>query len=171
MEELRRNVNRLESDVQVVKDDVAELKEAAVEHRVRLQNGSSVFGDYSERIAKVEERTTPKPVSAVKIIGITLSVALACAGALWALAMMIRDRPTVEQLDSVMESQEEAHEEAGHKAMREDVGHIQQEQGAQRVLIESVQTEQRSADKKLDVLIERIPAPPKPRSKPRRRPR
>lgn len=164
-------MTRLESDVQVVKDDVAELKEAAVEHRVRLQNGSNVFQGWDDRISKVEDRTTPKPISAFKVVGITLSVALAAAGALWALAMMIRDRPTVDQLEKVMEHRQDSHEEAGHKAMRENVGAIQQEQGAQRVLIEGVKTEQGSQDKKLDVLIQRVPENPPPRRAPRRSPR
>ena len=148
-----------------IRDDVDDLKEAAVEHRVRLENGSAVFRGFDSRIKTVEERTVPKPPSAIKIIGITLMVVMTGAGALWALANMLRDRPTVEQIDKIIDS----HEQGGHKELRDDVNSIQTEQGAQRTLIEAVKTEQVVQHEKLDTLLERTPAPPPKRPQKRRR--
>ena len=127
--------------------DVDELKRAAVEHRVRLENGTKVFGGWSERIQAIEERTTPKPPSITKIVGITLSIILASSGALWGLANMLRDRPTVQQIREVVKS----HDANGHKDMKGNVRSVQLEQGAQRVIIEDV-------SRKVDALLERTPS-------------
>jgi hypothetical protein len=152
-----RRFDRLEMDVGEVKKDVGALKEAAIEHKTRLQNGSRVFESWDQRIAEVEERTTPRPPSVIKIVGLTLALFMAAAGALWALAHMLRDRPTTDQLDRVLERHDERHEAVGHKAMREDVRAIQKEQTTQGNTLKTVVEEQKTHSGKLDTLLERVP--------------
>jgi len=147
------NVPDDSSTLRLIRQDVDALKQAAVEHRVRLENGSNVFRGYDQRIRSVEERTTPKPPSVYKIIGITLTVVFTGAVALWALANMLRDRPTLDQIEKIIK----AHDDGGHHTVREDVRAVQVEQGAQRALIENVQVEQKNQGAKLDQLLERTP--------------
>lgn len=146
-----------DNDIRSLHREVIALREAVAEHRVRLENGSHVFQKYDdrfhrndERVKEIEDKIAPKPPSVYKIVGITLSVVLAGAGALWALANMLRDRPTVEQIEKIIHK----HDEVGHKSVREDVREIQKEQGAQRVIIEGVKSEQQAANVKLDQILE-----------------
>ncbi|MBT8452985.1 MAG: hypothetical protein KJO40_13535 [Deltaproteobacteria bacterium] len=152
-------IKRLESDVSGVKDDVGALKEAAVEHKVRLQNGSKVFEGWEKRISEVEDRTTPRPPSVYKVVGLTLALFMAAAGALWALAHMLRDRPTIEQLDRLLDRQAEHHEGVGHQSMRDDVRSIQKDQTTQGNQINKVVEEQAVHSEKLDQLLDRVPKP------------
>lgn len=133
--------------------DIEGLKSAVSEHRIRLENGTHVFQKFDERISIVEDLTKPKPVSITKIASISFVIFMAAAGALWALHGMLRDRPTVEQLDKVLD----VHEENGHKAVREDVRAIGSEQAKQRTLIESVAKEQGKQAEKLDTVLDRLP--------------
>lgn len=142
-----------------------ELKEAVVEHRVRLDNGVKVFADQKEKVRQLEERTAPKQPSILKVVGITITVVAIGATALWGLAMMLRDRPTVEQIDKIIDH----HDTNGHEVVRDDMRDVQKEQAAQRTLIEGVKTEQKTQGGKLDTLLDRTPAPRTPRRR-RRRP-
>jgi hypothetical protein len=150
-------IDRLEGEVAEVKDDVGKLKEAAVEHRMRLQNGTKVFEGWDKRIGDIEKRITPKPPSITKVAGISLSIFLAFAAALWGLAHMLRDRPTADQLEDLFMKQGEHHEAVGHKGMRQDIQAIQREQTEQRIMIKSVADEQKTHSEKLDKLLRRIP--------------
>jgi len=136
------------------------LKEAVVEHRVRLENGVAVFGKTNERIAELEQVTKPKPPRIITIVGVTISIVTIAAGALWALSSMLNDRPTVKQIDRIIQS----HDVGGHSKVRNEVRAVQIEQGKQRVIIESVKADQgviraKQDDslKKLDTLINRTP--------------
>ena len=139
--------------------DFATHKTASV---TRFENGREVFGDLKRSIADIDQRTTPKPPSVYKIIGLTLTIVLAGAGALWGLANRLRDRPTDAQIRAIIHD----HDDAGHKSIREDVAQIQKDQGAQRVMIEDVQRAQTTQGNKLDTLLDRVPSP---RKKKRRR--
>jgi hypothetical protein len=157
--DVQRQLNQLGGDMAEARDDITELKEVTVEHRVRLENGSKVFADWDKRIAAV----TPKPPSILKIAGITLALVGMGAGALWGLANQLRDRPTVQQLEQVIQKSEKHHDAVGH----EEIGQIQKEQGAQRVRIEHIQTEQAAQSQKLDTVLERLPEKPRRRRPPR----
>ena len=126
-----------------LRTDVDELKEAAVEHRVRLENGTKVFAQMQDRL--------PKPMSPLKLFTLSFAVFTTVSTGVWGLAHMLRDRPTIEQIKEIMN----AHDSDGHKAVRHDVREIQVEQGAQRQLIKEVQNEQKTADGKLDELLDR----------------
>jgi hypothetical protein len=132
-------------------DDIEGLKEAVVEHRVRLENGTKVFATYGERLKDVETRITPRPPSILKIAGITLTVIALGATSLWGLANMLRDRPTVEQLDKVFDR----HDTGGHDGMRKEIRAVTAEQAVQRVMLEGVQDIQKDQVHKLDTLLER----------------
>lgn len=148
----------IEERVKNLEGDVTGLREANAVTGVRLENGVKVFAKFEERITGVEHRTSPKPPSIIKIVGITLAVVMSGAGALWALANNLRDRPTVEQMEKVMERRDKGHEHAGHKDIRVTVDSIQKEQGAQRILIDHSIRQQDRDTKKLDAPIQRLPA-------------
>ncbi len=147
-----------------IREEVAEIKTGVIEHRVRLENGSKVFLSQSDRLKTVEDRTTPRPPSMTKVVAISFAVFVAFAGALWALAHMLRDRPTTDQLREVIQQQDDLHEARGHKMLRENVSSIQKEQWAQRELIEGVQSSQTTQGSKIDEILDRLPG-----RKPRRR--
>jgi hypothetical protein len=163
---VRTEVKALQTDVSEMKADVSELAKAGVEHRVRLENGTAVFSSIRERmtksdsaIADISERIRPKPPSITKVVTITLGLVVVGAGALWGLSNMLRDRPTVEQVDQVFQRYDDSHEAAGHKELREDVHSIQKEQVLQGVKLQDVQKQQGTDSEKLDKVLERLPAP------------
>jgi len=141
-----------------IEKELGALKEATVEHRVRLENGSKVFATVSERIGKVEQLVAPKPVSIYKVVGVTLSLVIAGAGALWGLAQTIRDRPTIEQIGQMFDQHDAQHEAAGHQDMKADIQHIQVTQGALIKDVGAVAKSQEKVEEKVDTLLERIPA-------------
>jgi len=150
--------------VGVAEERLAKVSDAVIEHRTRLENGVRVFADQKDRLETVEKKIEPKPPSVYKIIGITFSVVMAGAGALWALANNLRDRPTVHQIDKVFDG----HDKNGHADMKNDVRAVQVEQGQQRIIIEDVQMEQKSQGAKLDTLLNRTPENPSPSPRNRR---
>ena len=150
-------MNRIESEIGLLNDDVGTMKESCVEHRMRLENGSKVFESWHKRIADIERRTQPKEPNLLKVIGLTLAIFSACAGGLWGLAQMLRDRPTTEQVERVLEKQVQYHENTGHGPLRRDVQAIKEEQAAARILIKGLQTGQDEQGKKLDRVLDRLP--------------
>ena len=125
------------------------LEDAVVEHRVRLENGTKVFSDLRERVEQVE----PKPVSALKIVSLTLSVVgMGVATLLW-LTDNFSERPTRAESMQIVDS----HQKAGHDETTKDIRAIQQQQAEQRLLMQQVQDQQRAQGQKLDELLERIP--------------
>jgi hypothetical protein len=142
-----------------LRDEVSNLRDAAVEHRVRLENGSKVFNSWDDRIAEIERRTMPKPISIIKVVGMTIGVFMALAGALWALSEKLADRPTTRQIDSIMDK----HQKGGHKETREEIRAIQVEQVEQRTLLEGTSKKVDGQGAKLDQLLERVPKPAPPR--------
>jgi hypothetical protein len=134
------------NDIRELQEKVNAMQETLVEHRVRLENGTKVFGGYGTRIAGLEEVTRPKPVSVSKVAGITFTIVMAGAVALWGLANLLRDRPTMDQIEHVVEQ----HDATGHQSIREDVRDIKAAQEIQQGLIEG-------ATGKLDTLLERTP--------------
>lgn len=131
-----------------VKGHVGELSNAVTEHRIRLENGTKVFAKWDDRIGEIEKRTSPP--SAIKTASITFGIFLTAAGALWGLSNMLRDRPTTDQLERVMEKASADHEETGHKDIKADIKEIHTELGEQKALING-------ATGKLDVLLNRVP--------------
>ncbi len=164
-DDLQRQINRLGGDVEEIKDDVSELKEGGIEHRVRLENGIKVFSSHADRLQTLEERTMPRATSMTKIAAVTFAVFVALAGALWALAHMLRDRPTTDQLREVLQIQDDMHEAAGHKAMRDDIAGIKKEQWSQGTILKAVQRTQEAQSVKIDQILDRLP-----HSRSRRRP-
>lgn len=164
---VERDIASIGKRVDNIEAKVIQVSEAVIEHRTRLENGVRVFADQKDRLEAVEKKIEPKPPSVYKIIGITISVVMAGAGALWALANNLRDRPTIEQIDKVFDR----HDRNGHADMQADMQYVQVEQGIQRTIMKDVQLEQKTQGAKLDTLIQRTPEPPKraTRKPPRRR--
>lgn len=170
---VRTEVKALKVDVGDMKSDVSDLNKAVVEHRVRLENGTHVFAglrkDVSSNETAIEdlaERIRPKPPSIVKIVTLTLGFVAVGSAALWGLSNMLRDRPTVEQVDRVFQGYDEAHEAGGHRQLRDDVHSIQQEQALQSKRIGDVAEQQDKDSEKLDRVLERLPAPRRRRPTP-----
>jgi len=158
---VKTQVRSVSADVAALKVDINILKEGAVEHRMRLENGSNVFSAMRKDLDEVDKRTRPRPPSIIKIVGLTLALFTTAAGSLWMLANMLRDRPTVEQLEGVLKKYDAAHEAGGHKDLRGDVHEIQREQAIQGKAISNVVEQQAHDTKKLDTVLERLP--PRPR--------
>lgn len=156
-DDLQRQLNRLGGDMAEMKDDVAEIKEGVIEHRIRLENGTKVFLEHADRIKTVEDIMRPQPPSMTKIVAISFAVFVALSGALWALAHMLRDRPTTDQLREVIQAQDDLHEAKGHQTIRDNVASIQQEQGAQRQMITDVKSAQQAQSTKIDEILVRLP--------------
>lgn len=132
-----------------LKKDVAELKEATVEHRLRLENGVKVFGDFDERIKRLE----PKAPDWLKLLmaGVTLlGIAL---GAYYGVVEKLHDRPTAEQLEKVVDK----HVEHGHPAAEKQLQDIREEQVEQRTVIQNIDKRQGEVHQKLDRLLEQQP--------------
>lgn len=144
---LRSELATVRGDIAEVKDRVAEVSEAVAEHRVRLENGTKVFEKWDDRMVAMETAVTPKPVSVMRVAAITLALVTAGGAALWGLSERFSDRPTVQQIDRIIE----AHQDNGHRGMREEVRAVQIEQAEQRTLLSG-------QGKKLDELLMRVPA-------------
>ena len=97
------NGNGIKERLRLAEREIAEMKEKIVEHRVRLENGGKTMRDTEKRISHLEHTTAPKAVSPLKIVGITLTVMVTCTGALWGLANMLRDRPTMDDVEKMIE--------------------------------------------------------------------
>lgn len=153
--------------LRMLQAEVKEVREALVEHRVRLDNGTHVFANerserekLARRLDGVIEATAPKPVSVTKVISITLALVMAAAGALWGLSNKLRDRPTEQQIEKLMHS----HDGVGHPQMRKDITAIKVQQDK---LKDAVVNEDGSS--KIDKLLDRIPEPEPKKKPPRRR--
>ena len=151
--ELRKDVRQLQSHDLATRKDISQLKESTARHDVRLENGRQVFATIRKELDDVKLATTPRPPSVVKIVGLTLALVTAAAGALWGLSNMLRDRPTLDQVESILDQ----HQKSGHRETREKMDQIVREQYEQRALINQVRTEQSAQNDKLDLLLERIP--------------
>ena len=132
---MTQNNPALIAEISQVRTEVGQLRAAVAEHTIRLENGRHVMHDIKERL--------PKPMGAGKLIGLSFGIFVALGGALWGLSEKLADRPTAEQIQSVIQT----HDRHGHQDLRNDIRSIQHEQSTQRTL-----TEQMSA--KLDKLIE-----------------
>lgn len=159
MAAFEHRLNELERKVETLEETATQLRESTAEHRLRLENGSKVFREMRDGLEKVRAATTPQPVSALKIVAITLTVVVAGAGALWGLANMLRDRPTTEQIDTMIE----AHRDAGHPMIERDIRQIREQQAVLSTKQEQIKESQAKADAKLDELLDRVPAVRTPR--------
>lgn len=159
-----KDINVLSSRLDTVEDRQAEMREAVAEHRIRLQNGVKVFSDQKERLETIEQDIRPKPPSILTIVGVTLAIVSAGAGALWALANNLRDRPTAEQIDKIIHK----HDTAGHLDMKDDIEGVKSVQVEQKILLENMGTEQKTQGRKIDKLLMRVPDPEEADSRPRR---
>ncbi len=149
----------IDDRIKTLERNVGDIKEENAGTRVRLDNGIKVFSKVEDRLTTLEERTQPRSPSIGKIVGVTLAIVMTGAGSLWALANNLRDRPTVDQMETAMERRDKSHEDGGHKDIRVTVDSIKKEQGAQRALIDRAYQQQSRDTKKLDILIRRLPPP------------
>lgn len=155
MAELRKDVEAVQEQSAQCARILSDLKDNMVAYKVRLENGTNVFRAHDERIREVEAAVKPKPVPAIKIIGITVSVLAIAMGALWGLSMKLSDRPTLLQIESMFSR----HDSVGHVQTSKEIGEIRLEQAAQRSIIQGVQTAVGGQDDKLDELLTRVPKP------------
>jgi hypothetical protein len=161
------DVRSFSKRLDTVEEKVGEMREAAIEHKTRLENGVKVFAKHEARIEEIENKIEPRPPSIAKIVSITITCLIAAATALWSYANMMRDRPTTDQIEKIIHS----HDANGHKTMRDDVRAVQTEQAAQRVMIESIQATQATQGKNLDTLVKVLVEEPAEKRKRSRRSR
>ncbi len=153
--ELRKDVGALQSHDREHSERLSKLTTTAVEHRMRLENGVKVFSDQKARLATVEDRISPQPPSVLRIVGLTIGIVSLGAGSLWGLSNMLRDRPTSGQIEKIIDS----HDDSGHRAVRDDINNIQKTQALQSKAIDDLGTEQKAVTRKIDTLLDRVPAP------------
>ena len=148
--------------------DVKEIRDMALAHNIRLENGTHAFETVNrsvektnKRIDEIDKRTTPVPPSVAKVIAITLTVFMAAATALWGLAQKLSDRPTTDQMQQILHS----HDGNGHTQLRKDVTMIRSEQKVQSVIMDKHGRQQTANSKKLDKVLLRLPdqSPNRPR--------
>jgi hypothetical protein len=132
-----------DDDTHEVRKDIEDLKEAMVEHRVRLENGVKVFSDFDKRVKMLE----PKAIDLLKALGVAASVLGMIFAGIWWVSEKLHDRPTIDQIEKIMR----AHEGQGHEKTTEELTNIKESQVEQRAVIKSV-------EQKLDQLIERRPS-------------
>lgn len=123
------------------REDVDILKEDSIKYGLRLDNGQRAFMEMEAKI--------PVPMAPAKLLSWAFAIFIACTGGLWTLSTYLADRPTHAQAEKAIHS----HDKNGHSSLRNDVRAIQNEQAAQRVRIETVQTGIDTQNVKLDTLI------------------
>lgn len=122
------------------------------ETSLRLENGVKVFAEmrddqnatatsFAQKVADL----TPKPPSTSKVVSIVLTVVAMSGGALWGLSQLLHDRPTTEQIETIMNH----HHTNGHRELK-DLREVQIVQGAKIEGIDNAITDQ---SKKMDRLI------------------
>lgn len=136
--------------INAINEEVNGLKEAAVQHQIRLEESDKIFTDYDNRIKEIEFRTSRRPVSKIKVAGLMVTILVVCFSSIWGLANMLRDRPTIGQVDRSIDK----HDANGHKSAWDFLHAVQVEQASQRVIIEVIKNEQLKQGEKLDRLIE-----------------
>lgn len=99
-------LKRIEQVLIRIEEELSEIKEANVEHRVRLENGTKSFQDMHERLTRIEYDTAPKPVPTIKVAGITATLILALIGGLWGFAQQLYQRPTTADVDAKIKTHE-----------------------------------------------------------------
>ncbi|UCC72081.1 MAG: hypothetical protein JSV86_17185 [Gemmatimonadota bacterium] len=159
MAEMKKDLTSLQAQSAACSEILVAVKEALVEHKVRLENGSKVFERHGSRITAIEDTIRPKPPGVLKIVSVTVGILVACATALWGLSTKLSDRPTVEQVEKVIDT----HDTHGHKAVEKDLDLIRSEQAAQRVLINNLDDDIEKQAKKIDTILQRVESPPRRR--------
>ncbi len=125
---------------------VNELREDTMRHEGQLSKHDTL-------LKVIDTRTALKPVPIFKIIGIAITVSMAAATGLWAMADSFSDRPTNQAVDRSFNS----HEQNGHRDVTQKFSEIKIEQAEQRILLKVVKEKLTDQDRKLDDLLERTP--------------
>jgi hypothetical protein len=157
----------MENDVRELRAEVKEIREATVEHRIRLETGTKAFEamrDKDESLAgsikAVQDAIAPKKPNYFGIIALTFTLIMGLVSALWGLSLLFSSRPTTEQIDKIMDK----HEAHPHPNVQKQINELRSGQLAD----QKIHTEQKKAieqvtkatDKKLDKLLKRkAPAP------------
>lgn len=121
-------LGNMEQRIDRMRTRLTQIETQNAAHEQRLKNGIEVFRELKNEINEIR----PKPPNPYKIAGIVFAVMMAAAGALWALANHLRDRPTLNQVQEILSS----HDHSGHRSIRENLRQIEQEQSKQRQLLE-----------------------------------
>lgn len=140
---LLHRIQAIEETLKKMSAEVVDIDKALAGVDVRLDNGRKVFAEQKRRIEVVEDAVAPKPVSVAKIVSITIAVIALAGGALWGLSEKLSDRPTIEQIERIVDR----HDDGGHLHLRENVTEIET---GQKALMERFG----SVEEKLDRVLE-----------------
>jgi len=101
----------------------------------RFAQGNVAFAAIRESIGQLTSVVQPKPVSLGRVIGLTVTIVALAGGALWGLSTKLSDRPTIEQVRSVVSE----HSANGHPTLSNDIAGMKQEQAVQGVKLEGIE--------------------------------
>lgn len=166
----------MENDVRELRAEVKEIREATVEHRIRLETGTKAFEamrnkdeDLAGSIRAVQEAIAPKKPNYFGIIALTFTLIMGLVSALWGLSLLFSSRPTTEQIDKIMTK----HEGYPHPEVQKQINELRSGQLAdqkihsdQKKAIEQVTKDYKATNDKLDKLLKR--GAPVPRRRPPR---
>lgn len=143
------DLDRLSGDVAELQDDMSQVKETLVQHETRLGNGRHAMNDIRTRVEKLE----PKAPDWLKLMLAGLSVVGVLMGAQLWLTDRFNARPTHGQVEKMTTPIKDAQKETAR-----EIGDIEKSQSAQQTSIRNIERTQADQSKKIDTILERLPA-------------
>jgi hypothetical protein len=147
------SIDRLSGDVAELQDEVAEAKETLVEHATRFENGRHVMDELKGRVTSVEKRIEPKAPDWQKLLLAGLTVIGVLMGAQLWITEKFNDRPTHEEVQKMTGPLKDVQRDTAR-----EIGDIEKSQSAQAESIRNIETLQKDQGRKIDAILERLPA-------------
>lgn len=127
-----------EAKIKELEAEQADMAKELARHDLRLENGAKAFQnatqnreDLAARISHLE----PKAPNYYKLVGLMLTIFLACGTALWALAERFRERPTFHEVENKIDDHT-------HESMATTINDIRIDVSSQKVKLERMAEEQ-----------------------------
>jgi hypothetical protein len=137
------------NDIAELQEDMAEVREKLVQHETRLGNGIHVMTELKSDIDNLK----PKAPDWLKLMLAGLSVVGVLMGAQLWLTDRFNDRPTHGELGTQIAPIEQAQKETAN-----EIRDIEKSQSAQQISIKNIESTQTAQSKKIDTILERLPA-------------
>jgi cytoskeletal protein RodZ len=141
--------DRLAGDVAELQDDMGVVKEKLVQHETRFSNGREVMSEMKQDLIDLK----PKAPDWLKLMLAGLSVVAILMGAQLWLTDRFNARPTRAQVEKQVAPIKEAQKETA-----KEIGDIEKSQSAQQTSIRNIEHTQTAQGKKIDKILERLPA-------------
>jgi hypothetical protein len=150
------NADRIEGEVTLLRDEVAEIRdgisairEKCAEHEVRFGNGREVMAEMKADITALK----PKAPDWLKLLGVCAGFLAATLGAHYWLIEQFNDRPTSANIEKAFR----IHSESGHASTQTEINAIHDVQTEQRVILDGLEKTVTGQGTKLDEILNRLP--------------